>query len=92
MVKVKKLSELDLDNVLEFEYEYSKYRRDTQIRKALNKLLETTYTHAFSEIERCDVSNNGDVNFDGGRIIVVTKSGKFIMFFSSEWGGVGEEQ
>lgn len=92
MVTVKKLSELDLDNVLEFEYGYAKYRRDTQVRKALNKLLDTSYTHAFSEIGRCDVDTNGDVNFDGGKIIAVTKSGKFIMFFSSEWGGVGEEK
>lgn len=92
MVTVKKLSELDLDNVLEFEYGYAKYRRDTQVRKALNKLLDTSYTHAFSEIGRCDVDAKGDVNFDGGTIIAVTKSGKFIMFFSSEWGGVGEEK
>lgn len=90
MTYVSRVSELDIENTQEFTYQHCTYKRDDVMLNALNKVLETAYTHAFTQVGRCKVSSSGDVEFDAGSIIVVTQTGKTFEINSSEWGWISE--
>lgn len=90
MKSVDRVSELDLETIQEFTYQCCTYQRNDKMLQALNNLLDTAYTHAFTQKGRCLVCSNGTVEFDGGAIIVVTHTGKTIEINSSEWGWIGE--
>lgn len=85
MKSVDRVSELDLETIQEFTYQCCTYQRNDKMLQALNSMLDTAYAHAFTQVGCCYVSSSGDVEFDGGSILVVTQTGKTIIMNGDWW-------
>ena len=84
---VKKLSELDVENVQEFVYNFDFYKRDTKLRDILNKMLSANIKHVFSNMSK-DSKTSKHVDLGCERILIVNNKGLFVEMWNSEWGAI----
>lgn len=87
MLTIKKLSELDVENVQEFIYNFDIYRRDTKLRDIMNKMFSANIKHAFSSMAKGDKTPQR-IDLGCEHILIVNDKGRFVEMWNSEWGAI----
>lgn len=81
MKHIKSVTELDLQNDQEFEYDDTFYKVDIELKDILNKMFSAKIKHVFSSKSTFKVQ--GSVGFDNTSFICVNEEGEFIFITSS---------
>ena len=75
-----------IENLDEFSLNYREYEKSYEVKKHLNKMLETNYKHVFvsGKVDITDLS----LNLDAISVICLTSKGNIVEIWNSEWGGI----
>lgn len=76
----------DYREVFEFKLDSEVFKRDKKGLELLNKILDADFKVLFRKVEQLKSATYGqNFNWDSEKIFVVTKSGKVVEMYNSEW-------
>ncbi|WPJ50216.1 hypothetical protein RCIP0023_00174 [Klebsiella phage RCIP0023] len=75
-------------DLIEFNYSYDDFKKDTVVRNALNSAFGCKLKAAFSTVYPAVTVDKTGIDFGAARIIFITEKGDVRMISSSEWGGI----
>lgn len=70
-------------DVAEFKYNYSTFKRDTEVRDLLNRIFDASLVAVYTN-KKHNISK-GSLDWSGDQIITISKSGKVAWLTNSEW-------
>lgn len=81
--KWRDLSEVTIDRTV--------FYKNTKVRDFLNKTLDAGFKAAFTKHKKYDVSN-GELDYSGEDIYLITSKGKIALLTNSEWAFISAEK